>query len=303
MKNQKMTDHRKISHSQNFLKSSSYVKTLLDLTNIGKKDLVVEIGAGKGIITAELSKKAGRVVAIELDASLAQSLKRKFCDDSSVEVIKADFLRWKLPSGNYKVFANIPFNMTADIVNKLIFADNPPTSAFLFMQDKAAARFIGEPVGQNSQVSIFLQPFYDMKIEIEIPSNKFVPRPNIKIVLASFKKRRKPFVDWPERKLYWDFVVYGYNQWQPTILDAFSRVFSSKQLKMVAKGLGLSGLKPSQLTVEQWGGLFEAFLKYVPKEKQMTVNGAVKRLRKKQIGMIKQHRRSPFLTPQPRLDH
>jgi 23S rRNA (adenine-N6)-dimethyltransferase len=251
---------------------------------------VVEVGPGKGIITAELAKEAGRVIAVELDANLVRSLRQRFQKDPIVKVIEADFLRWELPHGPYKVFANIPFNLTADIVNKLMFADYSPASTFLFMQDKAAMRFVGKPVGQNSQVSIFLQPFYEMKIMADVPSNQFSPKPNINIVLASFKKREKPLVDWSERKLFWDFVAYGHNQWQPTILAAFSGVFSAKQLKIVAKNFGLFGLKPSQLTVDQWVGFFETLLKYVPKEKRKIVVGAVERLKRKQAGMTKQHR-------------
>jgi 23S rRNA (adenine-N6)-dimethyltransferase len=290
MKNQKMVDGRKLSHSQNFLRSGGYVRSLLDLTDIGQEDLVVEIGSGKGIITAQLAKKAGKVIAVEVDANLAQNLRQRFDNDPHIEIIEADFLRWELPAGPFKVFANIPFSMTADIVNNLLFGDYLPSSAFLFMQDEAALRFIGQPVGQNSQISIFLQPFWDMRIETEIPRSQLFPKPNINIVLASFKKKLNPLVDLSEKKRYWDFVAFGYNQWQPTIIDALADVFSSKQLKIVAKKLGLSGLKPSQLVVDQWVGLFETFLRRVPKEKRAIADGAVNRLRKKQRGMIKQYR-------------
>lgn len=285
-----MVDERRLSHSQNFLKSGSYVKRLLELTDISKEDLVVEIGPGKGIITTELSKKAGKVVAVEVDANFAQSLRQRFHHDLKIEIVEADFLNWELPSESYKVFANIPFNMTADIVNKLLFADNSPSSTFLFMQDKAAIRFMGQPAGQNSQIAIFLQPFYEMKVEANIPRHQFFPKPSINIVLVSFKKKLNPLVDLSEKRPYWDFVAYGYNQWQPTIIDAFAGVFSSYQLKIVAKNLKLDSLKPSQLLVDQWVGLFKTFLRFVPKNKQAVVNNAVNRLRRKQVGMVKQHR-------------
>jgi 23S rRNA (adenine-N6)-dimethyltransferase len=279
-----------LSHSQNFLKNSQLVRSLLVLTDIGKEDLVVEIGPGKGIITAELSKRARKVVAIEVDPSLVQSLRQRFSYDPKVKIVKADFRNWDLPDDSYKVFANIPFNLTADMVNKLLLGDNPPSSAFLFMQDKAALRFVGQPAGQNSQIAIFLQPFYEMEIEVKIASEEFFPQPDVKIVLASFKKRLNPLVGLSQKRFYWDFVAFGYNQWQPTITDALRDIFSSKQLKIIAKNLKLSGLKPSQLLVDQWVGLFETFLGHVPREKQKRVEGAVERLRKKQEGMVKRHR-------------
>ena len=112
-------DDRQIWQSQNFLKRPEFVANLVDLTNLTNKDLVVEIGPGKGIITKELSKKAGKVIAVEKDRKLATNLQLSFHNIPQVEIIETDFMRWQLPKEPYKVFSNIPFNMTADIVKKL----------------------------------------------------------------------------------------------------------------------------------------------------------------------------------------
>jgi len=152
---------RELSHSQNFLKSSEFVRSLINKTTISDKDLIIEIGSGKGIITSELAKKADKVIGIEYDHQLAIDLKSKFSDNSRIEIIEIDFLKWELPKQSYKVFANIPFNMTADIVNKLSNSLIPPKAAYLIMQNKAAERFTGRPVSVNTQISILLQPFIE----------------------------------------------------------------------------------------------------------------------------------------------
>ena len=280
-------DKRQLSHSQNFLKNPKFVGILIDRTDIEKDDLVIEIGPGKGIITAELSKRAGKVIAIEYDANLVKSLKESFSNHPNVEIVEANFIHWKLPNHRYKVFSNIPFNMTADIVNKLLSAKKPPKTAYLIMQDKAAGRFMGPPYGPTSQTSVLLQPFYDMKIITKIDRKKFYPVPNVNVVLSKFKKREEVLINSKYQSLYKDFVVYGYNQWKPTLLEAFRGIFTEKQLNVIAQNLKLGGLKPSELTLDQWLKIFETFIKLVPQDKKNLIKGAEKKLRSKQKGMQK----------------
>lgn len=283
-------ESRKLSHSQNFLKGHGFVADLIGMTNLGSGDLVVEIGSGKGIITEELSKKVGKVIGIEYDSTLASNLKLKFSSYPNVEIIQADFLNWSLPTQPYKVFANIPFNMISDIVNKLFTSTSSPDVTYLIMQDKAAERFIGKPLGPDSQVSILLKPFYDMSIVTKIDRRNFEPMPNVNVVLAKFEKKKNPKINLNERQLYRDFVIYGYNQWQPTVTDSFRKVFTDKQLAILSKGLKIAGSKPSQLSIDQWVGLFDSFMKYVPEERKGIIKGSENRLRLKQSNMQKQHR-------------
>lgn len=140
MVNQKNT--RQLSHSQNFLKSSKFVESLVAKANIDKGDLVVEIGPGTGIITKILTKKAGRVIAVELDSRLAINLSSKLKGlFNNVDVVQADFLKWQLPQEPFKMFSNIPFNLTTDIIKKLT-TGNQLKESYLIVQDKAAQRFL-----------------------------------------------------------------------------------------------------------------------------------------------------------------
>lgn len=285
-----INNFRKLSHSQNFLKSSEFVRNLIDKTTISDKDLVVEIGPGKGIITLELVKKAGRVIGVEYDQKLAVVLKENFAGNPKVEIIQADFLKWSLPKQPYKVFANIPFNMTADIINNLLNSTTPPEVTYLIMQDKAAERFVGLPVGVNTQVAILLQPFYKMSILTKIDRSQFEPVPSVDAVLAGFEMREDPIIDIDYRQMYRDFVIYGYNQWQSTLLDSFREVFTKKQLNVISRNLGIRGKKPSEATIEEWVELFGTFIKFVPSDRKNIVIGAEKRLQLLQVGMEKQHK-------------
>lgn len=281
---------RKLSHSQNFLKSPEFVKGLVDKANIGANDLVVEIGPGKGIITKLLASKAGRVIGVEMDDKLFADLRKQFQGNSNVEMIKADFLKWELPPEPYKVFSNIPFNMTTEIVVKLLNANNPPTTAYLIMQDKAAERFIGDPVSKNTQMSILLKPYFEMAIVARIDRKQFTPVPKVNAVLAMFERRRKPLVEPQFTQLFRDFVVYGYNQWQPTVLAAFGKIFTHKQRAILEKRADIRGAKPRDLNLEQWLVLFSAFVDHASDDKKVVVRGAEERLKKQQEKLQKQFR-------------
>jgi 23S rRNA (adenine-N6)-dimethyltransferase len=272
------------------LKNPRFVSSLLNKTDIDSKDTVVEIGAGAGVITGQLLDKVKKVIAIEYDKDLVDELYRSFSKYSNLEIVKTDFLTWKLPSYPYKVFSNIPFNVTADIVTKLLESENSPESTYLIMQDKAAERFIGEPVGDNSQASILLKPFFDMGIVTKINRNQFEPRPSVNTVLAKFIKKEYPLIKYENWQEYRDFVIYGYNQWKPTILEAFGEVFSYKQSKIIKRNFGVGGMKPSELNIEQWVKVFETYKQYVPEFKKEKVRGAENRLKRQQKGLEKRHR-------------
>jgi 16S rRNA A1518/A1519 N6-dimethyltransferase RsmA/KsgA/DIM1 with predicted DNA glycosylase/AP lyase activity len=135
-----------LSISQNFLTSKRTIERLLRLTNINKRDTVIEIGAGKGHITKALLGKCGCVIASEIDPKLYESLRCGFAQTPNLRLLNADFLRSPLPQSVYKVFSNIPFAITTDIVKKLTQGKNPPRDmkyglnpSFLTKQQIAAA--------------------------------------------------------------------------------------------------------------------------------------------------------------------
>ena len=112
--------------SQNFLKDSCLIASLLDRFNLGDDSVVYEIGPGEGIITKQLALRYKQVVAIEKDPRLAHLLQRRFSGWPNVTIHSGDFLHYCLPRSPYKVFANIPFNITSAIVTRLTTAERPP---------------------------------------------------------------------------------------------------------------------------------------------------------------------------------
>ncbi len=149
-----------VSVSQNFLTSKATINRLLRLTDIAPSDTVLEIGAGKGHITCELASRAARVISYEIDEELARKLAPTLPDN--VQLHARDFLHCALPQSPYKVFANLPFFLTTDILRKLTRGDRAPDAAWLIVEKGAAKRFCGQP--RESKMSLSLKPLYDMRI-------------------------------------------------------------------------------------------------------------------------------------------
>lgn len=274
--------------SQNFLKNSQFVASLIDKTSLTKNDLVVEIGPGKGIITKELSKICNKVIAVEKDKKLYEKLSRDLTNFRNISLIKDDFLKWDFPKNDFKIFANIPFNFTAQIIEKITNLSHSPTHSFLVVEDKAACRFMGKP--KESQVSILLKPFFNFKILTYINRNEFQPVPNVNVVLLEIFKKKHSSLKTKDFNQFKKFITYGFNQWQPSVDIAFVQIFSKKQLNRLDKDFKLKGLKPSQLKLVQWLGMFKNFQNFVDNDKKSLVEKFVKDWEKKQEKVVKLRR-------------
>jgi 23S rRNA (adenine-N6)-dimethyltransferase len=212
-----MPYHNKSSLSQNFIKDRDIVRQLIDASDLNVNDTVVEIGPGKGIVTTLLCGKVREVLAIEKDEALANSLMKRTQNITNLHIIRKDFLEYQLPAQNYKIFANPPFSITAEILNKIWFSDNLPDSMFLIMQLETASKFIGTKF--ESQSSIIFKPFFEIDNLGDIDRTSFTLKPQVKIVFVKFKKRENPFIKAQDKLDFYNFVVYGFNQWQPTIFS------------------------------------------------------------------------------------
>ena len=106
--------------SQNFLVDRHVVRALVGGSGVGSGDLAVDIGAGNGLITAELAGTGARVLAIERDPRLADRLRQRFRGEPSVLVVAGDVLDVAMPQERFQVVANVPFAITTKILRRLL---------------------------------------------------------------------------------------------------------------------------------------------------------------------------------------
>ncbi len=259
--------NKQITLAQNFLRSSILVQSLLDSSSIVSSDIVYEIGPGRGIITAELALLARKVIAIETDEFFVKQLQKRFQEVANVEIMANDFLQYQIPNMEYKIFANIPYNITADIVRKILYVPPVPSEAYLIMQEEAAEKFSGSP--NETQFSILAKPFFDLQIIRELRRTDFEPMPNVDSVLLQIKKRHLALIHEADIYLYSSFIHYGFGRWKRNLKIIFEPIFTYAQWKHLSKDLRFPlEATPSELTFEQWLGLFDCFKTRVPAHKQ-----------------------------------
>jgi 23S rRNA (adenine-N6)-dimethyltransferase len=256
--------HQQILLSQNFLKSANLVRSLIHASSIGPGDTVLDIGAGGGIITAELARIARKVIAIEKDPSYAMQLREQYQTDRNVVIVEKDFMQYHICDQEFKIFANIPYNITSDILRKLLYTAPMPKEAYLILQKKAAAKFAGTPI--ENQFSVLAKPRFSFQIVRQLRRTDFDPVPSVDSVLLCIKKRSPPLIGEGDFDSYRRFIQYGFGKWRKNLKCIFKSVFTYAQWKHLSHELGFAlNATPTDLTFEQWLGLFNYYRRLVGK--------------------------------------
>ena len=250
---------------QNFLKDPRLVRELVDAAKIGPTDTVIEIGPGRGIITAELARRARLVVAVEKDGSLVRGLRERFGGTRKVRVVERDFLDFGVDaSTGYKIFASIPFGSTARIMRKILYEAPLPREAFLILQREPARKYAGIP--HETEASLLAKPIFEFAIMRTLRKTDFEPVPAVDSVLLRICRRPRPLLASGDYASYREFVRFGFGRWKPSVRLAFKNVFTYNQWKRLARELRFPlNATPTELTFEQWLGLFAARIGRAPR--------------------------------------
>ena len=267
-KNREINHSLPIHFSQNYLINAMLINRLLQQSNINSNDEVLDIGAGKGIITKALLDRGCRVTAVELDEKNILYLKKQFSNEKHFALLCGDFMELPLPERSYKIFSNIPFFITSDVLNKITQAKNPPIDTYLILQKQAAMKYCGAV--ETTLKSLLLKPRFNMMIVHQFSRNNFSPRPNVDIVLLRIQKRNVDEFTIREFELYRDFICYCYKNNNVFL----KRIFTYRQLKELRKRHGISNYQTSAIIYEEWIILFKCFLQYVSDEKKSQVTGS-----------------------------
>ncbi len=280
--------HSSLWRTQNFLRDPRLALRLVRQAGIADSDLVYDLGAGTGNITAVLARHAGRVVAIEKDAALARLLRRRFALTPNVAVIEGDLLAHPLPDREYLVFASPPFDRTADLVRRLTSADHAPRDAWLVLQREAAARFTGTP--RTTLSALLIAPWFALDIVYRFDRSDFVPRPSVDAVFVRLHKRGPPLVPGQQSQLYRDFVVSCFTTRDATVRDALARRLGSRAAaRLLRAAPDPPTAVPSAVPPAAWLALFRTFAR-APLSLRVRVRGAEARLRRQQRRLEKRHR-------------
>ncbi len=197
--------YQNVTDSQNFITNAKLIHRIIGLAGFQAEDTVLEIGTGKGHLTEALCRSAGKVCSVEIDRRLYESAGRRLSQFSNLKLIHGDFLKYDLPAkGTYRVFANIPYFITTQIIEKLTRTTNPPVEMWLVMEKGAAKRFLGIP--KETKKSLLLKAGWDMKIVYHFRREDFHPMPAVDSVLVHFAKRAAPDLTRDEYHAFQKFI-------------------------------------------------------------------------------------------------
>lgn len=240
--------------SQNFLYNRELVAKLIRGSSLSKKDLILEIGPGKGILTEALIKQSQHVIAVEIDAHWYTYLQNKFTQAKNLTLYNQDFLDFKLPSLPYKVFANIPFSIEGIIIRKLLDGENPPDDTYVVMMKGLAYR-LAAPYKEN-MFSIMHKPWFQFSIYHTFKRSDFLPIPRVDAVMLRVRKRSDPLISWKDRETYEACIKIGFGQGQP-VYQHLKKHYEYKRMAKVLQHVGVKkNIKPSYITLNQWITLY-----------------------------------------------
>lgn len=182
---------------QNFLKRKVVVERIADVCSLTKDDLVIEVGPGGAILTQELAKRAGYVLAYEIDEDLKVELTNKLSEFSNVDILFQDFLNSSLEYdisrfsySNLYFISNVPYYITTPIIMKIVNSNLNFKKICMMVQKEVGNRFCASPGSREyGSISVFLSYFYDVKKEFLVSRKEFVPEPNVDSVVISFTKK------------------------------------------------------------------------------------------------------------------
>ena len=242
--------HFSKSMGQNFLIAGWVPQDIADAAGLDEHCAVLEIGPGIGPLTQQLSLRAGRVAAVELDTSLLPILAETLADCPNVEVIPGDVMKLdleavcadKFSSFTLKACANLPYNITTPVLTKLLEADRFQ-SITVMIQREVARRICALPGDPDcGAFSLFCQYHAQCELLFEVPPECFLPAPKVTSAVVRLTPHAVPPVD-GDRSAIFAVVKAAFAQRRKTLLNALSAAYGSRfskdQLRQIILDCGL----------------------------------------------------------------
>ena len=161
----------------------------------------MEIGAGRGALTAALAERARAVIAIEVDPRFARDLRSMFAGDPAVRIVEGDARSWPLPREPFRAFGNVPFAITTDLLRRLLDDEAcAMTRADLIVQRETARKRVADP--PRTVLSLSWGPWWTFAIERYLPARSFRPPPRVDASLLVIRRRERPLLSQRERPVY-----------------------------------------------------------------------------------------------------
>ena len=256
----------KKSLGQHLLVDRRYLSRISGAADLSPDDVVVEVGAGLGVLTRHLAERARRVVAIELDDALADRLKDEFAAHANVEVLHDDARSIDLDAvlsgdSRYKVVANLPYYAALPILRRFLEAERRPDLISVMVQREVARKIAAAP-GEMGLVSVAVQLYGRPRVVSNVPPRAFRPPPKVVSSILRIEVYPRPVLELDSVERFFDLVRAGFaarrKQLRNCLRDGLS--LGPGEAEAVLTQAGVDPARRAQtLSMEEWGALYDAW--------------------------------------------
>jgi 16S rRNA (adenine1518-N6/adenine1519-N6)-dimethyltransferase len=253
---------------QSFLVDVNTIHKIAAAGRFSSDDIVVEIGAGIGLLTKDIAQVAKRVIAVEIDPQLVKILHDQFDECSNVEIHSCDILKFDISSisNNYNtkvnVIGNIPYNISSPVIFHLLSSRSVISCFTLMLQKEVVQRLVSLPDNKNYGVpSVLLQMYADIERLFDVSANCFYPRPKVESSILQGKFREKPLFDLTDEAFFRRLVKASFAQRRKMLTNnlknaKFLEEFSAPELKDALDKAGIDGKRRGEtLSLQEFGNL------------------------------------------------
>lgn len=236
----------KKSLGQNFLKSKKVAVDMANSSNLSSKDLVLEIGPGKGFLTEKFLETGAKVFAVETDKSLIPLLEEKFVEEiknKKLVLINQDILDFDpaefFKNGKYKIISNIPYYITGLILRKFLEASVKPSVMTLLVQKEVAERIVCRDK-KESILSLSVKIFGEPRFVSKVSKRYFSPEPKVDSAVVCIQDISSKKIKGFRIENYFTVVKQAFSQKRKTAIKNLSNIKDKELIKDIFKELGLS---------------------------------------------------------------
>jgi 16S rRNA (adenine1518-N6/adenine1519-N6)-dimethyltransferase len=221
----------KKSLGQNFLTDHRIARQIIESVSPRAEDVIIEIGPGTGALTAMLARRSGHVVAIEIDASLVEELRRNV-SARNLSIVNADVLKLDLQQtiedarsrivdvalSRARVVANLPYYISTPIIERLLSPGRGLFDMTLMLQREVADRIVSEPGNRTyGYLSVMVQYYALASKLFDVPPSAFTPSPKVSSAVIRLVVRERPAVEVADEAKFFAFVRAAFGQRRKTI--------------------------------------------------------------------------------------
>lgn len=242
------------SLGQNFITDKSVIERIVEGSDVTEEDLVIEIGPGIGVLTAEAAETAAKVVAIEIDKKLIPILGETLADYDNIRVINQDILKTDINeiireeresgsfTGGVKIMGNLPYYITTPIIMGILEKGVDADSITIMMQKEVADRIKSSPGGKiYGAISVAVQYYCEVEQVASVPKEVFVPRPKVDSAVLKLTIRKERPVDLIDERSFFACIKAGFGQRRKTLLNSLTGVngLGKEDIKKVLENAGV----------------------------------------------------------------